>query len=577
MRHIVRRLIPSPLRPLARALYERVVERRPWRGHSELAELGDAVGTLALDHYQGQLIPVELVPYAARALLRRGEALSAYRLLEERSTLTAIDLPTRRQLWAELHSQGYLRHALMVADACVAERAGWRYRSAAVHLRGEIAVLGDATEPAVRIAPPRDYRPVAGRVLHVVGTSLPFNQVGYTLRTHYIATAQAASGLDPHVVTHMGYATERFGGSRQVVDGVTYHRIAGPPRGALPLDRWVALHTERVARLVARLRPAVLHAASDYLNALAAGIIGNRFGIPVVYESRGFWEETWLSRQARRFGWDTEELAATQSLPDTYLWRRDIEDRCRRRADRVVTLAEGMAERIVSGGVDPSHITVIPNAVDVDAFPVQTRSRQLADRLGITDDTIVIGYISSIVEYEGIDTLIQAYAAIHASAPTPVALLIVGDGPERGSLMGQAAELGVAGATFTGRVPHEEILDYYGLIDIFVVPRRPVEVCHLVTPLKPFEAFATGRTVVLSDVRALATIAHESQAAELFTAGSAESLATVLTALLDDEARRKQLASAGSDWVRTHRTWAANAAAYRRLYAELAPRRATVL
>jgi glycosyltransferase involved in cell wall biosynthesis len=406
---------------------------------------------------------------------------------------------------------------------------------------------------------------------------LPFSQVGYTLRTHYVAMAQAAAGLDPHVVTHMGYGTERFWPSRQIVDGVTYHRVAGPPRGSLPLDRWLARHTERVARLVTRLRPGILHAASDYLNPMTAAAIGRTFGIPVVYESRGFWEETWLSRQAKTFGWDLRQLEATHGLPDTYVWRRSIEDRCRREADRVVTLADAMAERIAAGGVDPGRITVIPNAVDADAFAVQTRSRRLATQLGIPDDTIVIGYISSIVEYEGIDTLIKAYAAISASTPTPVALLIVGDGPERSSLMRQAGELGVTGATFTGHVSHDAIFDYYGLIDIFVVPRKPVEVCHLVTPLKPFEAFATGRTVVLSNVRALAAIAHQSQAAELFEAGDPESLAGTLTALLNDEPRRKQLASAGADWVRTHRTWAANAAAYQRLYAELgaqAPSRA---
>jgi glycosyltransferase involved in cell wall biosynthesis len=101
------------------------------------------------------------------------------------------------------------------------------------------------------------------------------------------------------------------------------------------------------------------------------------------------------------------------------------------------------------------------------------------------------------------------------------------------------------------------------------VPRRPVEVCHLVTPLKPFEAFATGRAVVLSDVRALASIAAESGAAELFTAGDAESLTQVLLGLLGDPRRRRELADAGAAWVRAERTWAANAALYLRLYAEL--------
>jgi glycosyltransferase involved in cell wall biosynthesis len=139
-------------------------------------------------------------------------------------------------------------------------------------------------------------------------------------------------------------------------------------------------------------------------------------------------------------------------------------------------------------------------------------------------------------------------------------LLVVGDGPVREELRRQAVGLGLDDAIFTGRVPHGEVLGYYSLIDVFVVPRKPVEVCHLVTPLKPFEAFSTGRTVVLSDVRALARVARDSGAAELFSAGDAESLADVLVGLLRDPRRRSELAAAGASWVRAERTWAANAA-----------------
>jgi glycosyltransferase involved in cell wall biosynthesis len=212
----------------------------------------------------------------------------------------------------------------------------------------------------------------------------------------------------------------------------------------------------------------------------------------------------------------------------------------------------------------------VPNAVDVASFPVVGRDAGLAARHGIGPGVTVVGYISSLAEYEGVDTLVAAYAEVKAAANGPVALLVVGDGPVRADLERQAAGLGVADVHFTGQVPHDAVLGYYSLIDVFVVPRRPAEVCHLVTPLKPFEAFATGRTVVLSDVRALASIAAESGAAELFAAGHSGSLARVLLGLLNDPERRQALAAAGAAWVRAERTWAANAARYRRIYDELA-------
>jgi glycosyltransferase involved in cell wall biosynthesis len=331
------------------------------------------------------------------------------------------------------------------------------------------------------------------------------------------------------------------------------------------------MHVTRVAELVRTLRPSILHAASDYLNALTAEAVGAAYGIPVVYESRGFWEETYLSRQEQRYGWDLAKLADEYGLPDFYVRRQQVEDRARRAADRVVTLADVMADRIVAGGVPRERITVVPNAVDVDAFPVLTRDADRAATLGIAPDVTVIGYISSLAEYEGIDTLVAAFGRLRADEEK-IALLIVGDGHVRQEL--EAAAQGIPDVHFTGQVPHDTVLDYYSLIDVFVVPRRPVEVCHLVTPLKPFEAFATGRTVVLSNVRALASIAAQSDAAALFEAGDVTSLTETLRGLVADPERRRALAGRGASWVRAERTWAANAQIYLRLYDEMrtAPR-----
>jgi glycosyltransferase involved in cell wall biosynthesis len=508
--------------------------------------------------------PPRLAPDVARVLLDRGDALDAFALLSSTGSLGALARGDLRQLRDHLRRRGYLGKALEVAvvigDAVAADRRALRL------VEGEIAVLSGEFVRAVR-AEDRGFAPRPGRVLHVVGNSLPDKQSGYTLRTHYTALAQWAVGLDPHVVTQMGIGHDGDDYARHVVDGITYHRIPGPVRGCEPLDVWMGRYVQRLANVVRVVRPAALHAASDFINAWAAQVVGREFGIPVVYESRGFWEETWLSRQAQAFGWDDlARLEATHGLPDVYLWRRAIEDRCRRDADRVVTLAEVMADRIEAGGVPRDRIAVIPNGVDVEAFPVLSRDAELAGRLGIGAATTVIGYISSVVEYEGIDTLVAAYAQVRASSPRLVMLLIVGDGPERERLMRQAGDLGLDDAVFTGRVPHDEVLSYYSLIDIFVVPRKPVEVCHLVTPLKPFEAFSTGRTVVLSDVRALARIGEQSGAAEMFTAGDEQSLAAVLIGLLKDPQRCLDLAHAGSVWVRAERTWATIAGSYLRLY-----------
>jgi glycosyltransferase involved in cell wall biosynthesis len=310
--------------------------------------------------------------------------------------------------------------------------------------------------------------------------------------------------------------------------------------------------------LVEELRPALLHAHSDFRNGLISLALRDAFGIPVVYEARGFWEETWLSGGSNR----TMESNA-------YRWRRAREIEVMQRADHVVTLAETMVERIVSDGISPDKITIAPNAIDPAMFPSPQRDRAAARRHGIADDEPIVGYISSLSKYEGIETLIKATAFLREEG-IGVRCLIVGDGDARERLERVAARHDVTDAVvFTGRVPHTEVAGYYAAIDVFVVPRRDERVSRFVQPLKPFEALASGIPLVVSDLPALRLIVEQSGAGRTFAPNDPESLASVLRTLLEDHGLRAELGRRGSTHVLRHHTWSANADRYREIYRSL--------
>jgi glycosyltransferase involved in cell wall biosynthesis len=508
-------------------------------------------------------------PSVARAaveiLVDIDQPLVADEVARAHGVVAALPVRYLRALSRELRARGFLLRGLPYAEEAAKTGRDRDVRTLAFR-RGEVDVLSGAFQPTVQMDP---VGGTPGRILHVVGFSLPHKQSGYTIRTHYTAMAQIAAGLDTHVVTQVGVREGEVARTEEV-DGVPYHRMPGPMRSELALSDWLQSNTEQLAHVVERVKPAVLHAHSDFLNAICAQAVGDAAGIPVVYESRGFWEESWISRTCNEYNWPgLKEVEQAYGAPEAYTWRRDREAEARSRAAHVVTLARVMADKIRLAGIDQERISVVPNAVQTDAFPTLERDSTLATRVGLGDDEVVVGYISSLVEYEGIDTLIEAYAKIRGLSARKLRLLIVGDGAERRTLEELADSLGAEGITFTGQVPHEDVLGYYSLIDIFVVPRKPADVCRLVTPLKPFEAFSTGRAVVLSDVEALAEIAQESGAATLFSAGDPSSLSEVLGFLIDNDAVRDDLAERGAAWVRATRTWAANADAYADLYARL--------
>ena len=383
-------------------------------------------------------------------------------------------------------------------------------------------------------------------VLHLVTNALPCTNAGYTVRTHQIALAQLAAGLRPHVVTRLGYPlAQGVADARPTVryEGVDYHRLIPwlPPRDPAAA---VATAADRAGRLVTAVRPRVLHAASNHLNAAVALELRRRHDLPVVYEVRGFLEDSWLSRAA----------ANTQDA-EFYQLSRELETRCMGAADHVITLGTAMRDEIAERGIDPAKITVVPNAVDEAFLQPLPDGGDLRTQLGLGTDRAVVGLTSSFYGYEGIDTLIEAAALLHDRG-TPVRLLLVGDGPERGALERLAADRGVD-AVFTGRVPMSSVRHYHAVLDLFAVPRRADRVCQLVTPLKPLEAMAGGVPVIASDVKALREIVEPDVSGVLTLPEDREAWANSMESLIYSPERRRKIGQTAREWVRAERTWRA--------------------
>lgn len=480
--------------------------------------------------------------------------------------LDVLPLSEKRRLCSYTRLSGYWSLSQSLLKSIVSETGSQRDIKAFRSRESELEVFSGRTRLACT-GDPEGFLPVQGHILHVVGKSLPNTQTGYTLRTHYTALAQRKLGYHVSVVAMIGESDSLFDIKGDIVDDIQYFGLPGAVRSEWLLAEWLQANVNHLAELVASIRPAVLHAHSDFLNAMVATTVARHFNIPVVYESRGFWEESWISRTAQTLGIDDwAEAGRHLGLPNAYKLRQEMEKTSRLEADHVVTLAKVMKEHIVALGGHEDKVTIIPNAVNSELFPVTDRDMKLCDNLGIPRDSLIIGYISSIVEYEGIDTLIRAFHHEADAALREAHLLIVGDGAQLAFLKQLVENLEMSRVHFTGRVDHELVLSYYSLMDIFVVPRRPVNVCQLVTPLKPFEAFSSGRTVLMSDVAALREIAEDSDSARLFVAGDHISLARELVNLVSNPKEREKMGMAAAEWVRENRSWDKNATVYDDVY-----------
>lgn len=498
--------------------------------------------------------------------------LEAHAIAAEFDLYATLSRGALRKLYSYGRKTGYAKHALACINELFFRTGSQKDAQTAIRWRSEWDFYEDpwALLEKPHFVPSHDSQ---GPVLHMVGKSLPETQTGYTLRTKYTVDALLSAGLSSVIAVQA--AGNHVDGLAEPVetelDGTTVFEFAGLPSRKTNRQIWLRNNADQLLSLVKRLKPRVIHAHSDFTNGVLATHVGAATGVPVVYESRGFWEETWLSRVAALNGWgNVEHTIRMYGSPDLYLARRNNERIVRERAHRVVTLAQTMKSFILdeSPEMNEEHVCLARNAVNSHDFPKGATHSSLRSTLKLNPEEVVIGYISSIVEYEGIETLISAYKRLKQRVPQ-ARLLVVGDGAHLEVLKGHAKRSGVNDVLFVGRVPHQEIIAYYHAIDIFVVPRRRTRVTELVTPLKPFEAFSTGRAVVLSDVAALQEISDDaSPSARTFPAGDDKALASLLEELAENPDLREGLGAAGAEWVRKHRTWESNVPTYFRVYEE---------
>lgn len=401
------------------------------------------------------------------------------------------------------------------------------------------------------------------RILHILDHSAPLHS-GYAFRTLSILREQRRRGWETFQLT----SPKQNAGDveRETADGFEFVRTPYRPGwlarvpAMWPFDEMRATEA-RLLGFAREVEPDVLHAHSPVLDVLPAIRVGRALGLPVVYEVRALWEDAAVDHGT----------ASEASL--RYRATRALESRAFRQVDAITTICDGLRRDILKRGIAADKVTVIPNAVDVEKFPVLREADAGLERALGLEGCEVVGFCGSFYGYEGLDLLIDALPQIVAARPS-VKLLLVGGGPREAALREQARARGVADrVVFTGRVPNSEVDRYYSLADVLAFPRHSMRLTELVTPLKPLEAMAQGKVLVASNVGGHRELIGHERTGLLFPAGEAGALAKAILRLLGDAALRERLALAGRRFVESERTWARSVAGYEPIYTALAKRR----
>ena len=158
------------------------------------------------------------------------------------------------------------------------------------------------------------------------------------------------------------------------------------------------------------------------------------------------------------------------------------------RAAALVTVSEGLRQRLGDLGIAPERVRVLRNGVDLDLFRPMEQSI-IRSRLGLSGPVLLS--VGNLVRLKGHDLIIRALADLPSAT-----LLIVGRGPEQSSLEALTHTTGVADRVrFLGPVPQDQLRDFYSAADVLVLASASEG-----WPNVLLESMACGTPVIATDI-----------------------------------------------------------------------------
>jgi glycosyltransferase involved in cell wall biosynthesis len=250
-------------------------------------------------------------------------------------------------------------------------------------------------------------------------------------------------------------------------------------------------------------------------------------------------------------------------LPHVPVFRDDVEARrtLMEHSDVVIAHSRHTADELEAWGA--ARVVVVPQGIDRLAAAGPAARANARRQLGLDPTRPVVVFFGKVLEYKGVDLLLDAVAALPPSVAVNVVVVgLCRDDRLRRDLELRARRAGERVRTRFTFVPEPELAAYLGTADFAVFPFRSVtNSSSVATALGAGLPVIVPQLPTLDDLPADATVRYEPG-----LAGLTEALTRA--AALDPQARAEL--RAGAERFATHRTWPAAAAATQRVYAEVA-------
>lgn len=235
-----------------------------------------------------------------------------------------------------------------------------------------------------------------------------------------------------------------------------------------------------------------------------------------------------------------------------------------RRCARIICLTRAMRDVLVSWGLDPRHVRVEGDAVDLERFALLPKREEAKVRWLLPRERTVVGYVGSLVTGEslekGIREFLEALSLLRAQGRGVFGWIVGGPKTWHATYIHVARTRGWGDADvrLEGIVPFSAVPSALSACDVLVYPAPASAHPYFLrdtSPLKLFEYMAAGRPVVCADLPPLHDVVDDATV-RFCVPGNSQALAEACAWVLDHREAAAQMAQRATEHVQRY-TWEA--------------------
>ncbi|MFH1305066.1 MAG: glycosyltransferase family 4 protein [Candidatus Omnitrophota bacterium] len=208
--------------------------------------------------------------------------------------------------------------------------------------------------------------------------------------------------------------------------------------------------------------------------------------------------------------------------------------------ERVIAISKSVRTHLVEDfRVDASRVVLIYNGIELDRYlpaSAEDKDRVLLRETGLDPDAMIIGSVGRLSPVKGFKYLLRAFKDVISRFHGKTQLLILGEGPEKDSLLRLARQIGIADNVFlvSAAAPLEK---YLAIMDVFCLPSLKEGL-----GLSLMEAMAASRACIASDIGGLSELITHERDGILVPSGNVGTLSAAILLLAESREKRQRLA-----------------------------------